>query len=74
MLTISNITQHNILLLLRCTDNLVGWNERKEGAFKKCAWPSHLECHLQQLFFNDEILKVFLCTTWPLCLTIYVAT
>lgn len=37
-----------------CIDNPVGWNGGKGGApFKECAWPSRLERHLRQLFFND---------------------
>ena len=37
-----------------CIDNPVGWDGGKGGApFKDCAWPSRLERHLRQLFFND---------------------
>ncbi|KAL7510385.1 hypothetical protein ACHAXN_007315 [Cyclotella atomus] len=37
-----------------CIENPVGWDGGKGGApFKECAWPSRLERHLRQLFFND---------------------
>ncbi|KAL3787197.1 hypothetical protein HJC23_010207 [Cyclotella cryptica] len=37
-----------------CIDNPVGWDGGDGGApFKDCAWPSRLERHLRQMFFND---------------------
>lgn len=37
-----------------CVENPVGWDGGDGGApFKECAWPSRLERHLRQLFFND---------------------
>ncbi|KAL7487275.1 hypothetical protein ACHAW6_012870 [Cyclotella cf. meneghiniana] len=37
-----------------CIDNPVGWDGGDGGApFKDCAWPSRLERHLRQIFFNN---------------------
>lgn len=37
-----------------CIDNPVGWEGGHGGRpFKDCSWPSRLERHLRQIFFND---------------------